>query len=290
MKISKRIFRTFSRFLPDSVYLKLHYRRKMKKKLNLRCPQTFNEKMQWLKLYDRKPFYSTLVDKYAVKQYVSNIIGEKYLIPTLGVWDCFDDIDFDNLPDQFVLKCTHDSGSVKIIRNKNTCNFTELKEFFDKRAKDNYSFYSREWAYKSVKPRIIAEEYIVFVEGQSLVDYKFFCFSGKPMFLYVSTGMADHSTAMMSFYDLEGKELPFHRSDYLSYHNAIMPDNFGEMKQLAMLLAEKVNNSFIRIDLYSNGSTIYFSEFTFFPCGGQLPFAPEEWDLRIGQMIKLPKK
>lgn len=270
--------------LPDSLLFKLM----KKKKHSLENPKTFNEKITWLKYCDRKPVYTTMVDKYAVKQYVAEIIGEEHVIPTLGVWDSYDEIDFNILPNRFVLKCTHDSGSIKIIHDKSKINHGELKEYYSQKLSYNYYYADREWPYKNVKPRIIAEEYLDLSEENGLVDYKFFCFNNKPKLLYISTGMNNHATAKMSFYDLNGKELPFYRNDYAPYHNAILPESFGEMKNISGLLAKRVESPFIRIDLYSIKGHVYFSEFTFYPNGGCIPFEPKEWDLKLGQLLELP--
>ena len=278
---------TWYKWLPDKLYLKKQYKVILGEKLNLRNPQTFNEKMQWLKLYDRKPIYTTMADKYAVKEYVASIIGKEYIIPTLGVWNSYDEIDFDKLPERFVLKCTHDSGSIKICKDKSSIDHIEYKKYFDEKLSDNYYLKFREWPYKNVNPRILAEEYISFSNDCCLVDYKFFCFNNIPNFLYISYGLEDHSSARVSFYDLNGKEMPFHRNDYAPFIGAKLPQNFKKMENIAKLLAEKSNSDFIRIDLYSDGKEIFFSEFTFFPCAGFMPITPQKWERKLGDMLQL---
>ncbi|MBQ4515412.1 MAG: glycosyl transferase [Clostridia bacterium] len=281
-------------FLCDRKFLKLLYRINFGKKLNLDNPQSFNEKMQWLKLYDRNPIYTTMVDKYEVKQYVADKIGEEYIIPTLGVWDKFEDIDFDKLPQQFVLKCTHDSGGLVICRDKSKLDIDSARKKITRCLERNYFSSSREWPYKNVKPRIIAEKFMqesdeneLTVKG--LVDYKFFCFNGAPEWLYISKGLENHSTARISFFDLDGKEMPFRRRDYAPFDTELkLPENYEQMKKIAEKLAKEVNNAFVRIDLYSINNNIYFSEITFSPCSGMIPFEPEEWDLKLGEYIKLP--
>jgi len=290
MSVQSRI----GRLLPDSIYLQIQYRRVMGKKLNLKRPTTFNDKMNWLKLHDRNPLYTKMVDKYEVKQYVANIIGTEYIVPTLGVWDRFDEVNFDSLPNQFVLKCTHDSGGLVVCRDKKELNNELARAKIESSLRKNFYWQLREWPYKNVKPRIIAEEYLEEHSdyGQylckGLTDYKFFCFNQEPTFLYVSRGLEDHTSAEISFYDLNGKEMSFHRSDFKQYHNAIMPDNFDEMKSIAKQLARSISSPFVRIDLYSINDRIYFSEITFTPCGGMLPFEPISADVELGKLVILP--
>ena len=276
--------------IPDELYLKLRYKARLGKDLNLSEPQGFNEKLQWLKLYDRNPIYTTMVDKEAVKQYVADRIGEEYIIPTLGVWEKFDDIDFDVLPNQFVLKCTHDSGGLAICRDKYSFDKQKAKFKIERSLKKNYYWSGREWPYKDVKPRIIAEQYMEdenFVAG--LTDYKFFCFNNEVKMLYVSQGLEDHSTASISFYDLDGNEMPFHRKDYKPIEGKLkLPKNFKEMLDTAQKLANEVNAPFVRIDLYSIDGKTKFSEITFSPCSGMIPFEPAEWDEIIGDWLQLP--
>lgn len=281
--------------VPDDEYLKRKYKVIIGRELNLENPQTFNQKLQWLKLYDRRPEYTMMVDKFEVKKYVSDLIGEEYIIPTLGVWNHFDEIDFSKLPDQFVLKCTHDSGGLVICRDKNNLDKVAAKRKIEHCLKRNYYWLGREWPYKHVKPRIIAEQYLednTYVFGNNgLTDYKFFCFSGKPKMIYISNGMENHTTAKISFYDMNGNEMPFHRSDYQPIMGKVtLPDNFLSMEKVAKKLAKNINNPFVRIDLYSLQGKVYFSEITFSPCSGMIPFDPMNWDYKLGQWIELPKE
>lgn len=281
---------SFLKFMDDEHFLKLSYKIRMGKKLNLVNPTTFNEKIQWLKLHDRKPLYTDLADKYKAKEYIASLIGEEYIIPTLGVWDNFEDIEFEKLPDQFVLKCTHDSGGLVICRDKEEFDEGGARKKIKDSLKRNYFWSGREWPYKNIKPRILAEKYMNDGENLGLRDYKFFCFSGLPKMLYVSEGLENHLTARISFYDLKGNELPFCRNDYKPIGEAIeLPINFDEMLEIATKIAMSINNPFVRIDLYSIHNKTYFSEVTFSPCGGVLPFEPEEWDQKLGQWIKLNK-
>ena len=196
--------KTHGKNLSDEKFIKLEYYACIGKKLNLKNPQTFNEKLQWLKLYDHKPEYTTMVDKYLAKKYVADKIGEEYIIPTLGIYDHFDEIDFDALPEQFVLKCTHDSGGLVICRDKSKLDVESAKNKIKKSLKRNYFWSGREWPYKNVKPRIIAEEYMVDESGYELKDYKFFCFRGIPKFLYVACDMFHDRQAQIGFFDIEG--------------------------------------------------------------------------------------
>ena len=278
-------------WMPDDMYLRCQYWAHMKRKLNLKDPKTFNEKLQWLKLYDRKPIYTTMVDKYAVKKYVADLIGGEYIIPTLGVWDSFDQIDFDSLPDQFVLKCTHDSGGLVICRDKSKLDKAAAKRKIEASLKQNYYWNGREWPYKDVKPRIIAEHYMEDENlAQGLTDYKFFCFNGKPQILYVSQGLENHASARISFYDMQGTPMPFCREDFKPLKGTcVRPDNFEQMGLMAKKLAAMVGSPFVRVDLYSIMGKVYFSEITFFPCSGMIPFSPAHWDAQLGEWIDLPK-
>lgn len=277
-------------WMSDKMYLSIGYRLKFGKKLDLKNPKTFNEKLQWLKLYDRKKVYSDFADKYKVKKYIADLLGSEYVIPTLGVWKNANDIDFDLLPNQFVLKCNHDSGSVIICRNKKELNIEEAKKSLNKSLKHTGYWYGREWPYKNIEPVIIAEEYMEDnSKNDGLTDYKFFCFHSEPKMVYISVGLENHATARISFYDLEGNEMPFHRSDYKQIEtNLKIPDNYHEMVRIVKKIAKKIDNPFIRIDLYSISGRIYFSEITFYPCNGMLPFTPSEWDEKIGDWIRLP--
>ena len=278
-----------SNLLPDKIYLQIKFNRVFKRKLNLKNPQTFNEKMQWIKLYDRKPIYTKMVDKYEVREYIKEKIGEEYLIPLIGLYDKFDDIDFGQLPDQFVIKCTHDSGGLVVCRNKKELDIENAKEKINQSLKKNYFYSTREWPYKNVKPRIIIEKYMEDAKSKELVDYKFFCFDGEPKFIYISEGLENHSTAKISFLDMDFKRAKFERSDYKPFD--IIPDkpkNFEKMKELTKILSKDI--TFLRVDLYEINGKIYFGELTFTPCGGYLPFKPKEYDKILGELIKLPIK
>ena len=274
--------------LSDKAFLKMEFWGVLGRKLNLKKPKTFNEKLQWLKLYDRKPIYTTMVDKYAAKKYVADIIGEEHIIPTLGVWNRFEDIDFDALPDQFVLKCTHDSGGLVICRDKNTLDIGAAKKKLAKFMKRRYFWVHREWPYKNVRSRIIAEKFMSDENNAaSIMDYKFYCFDGEPKFLYISTGLEDHSTAHISFVTLDWNFAPYERSDYAPFNELPpKPTRFDEMLEYCRKLSK--GHSFLRVDLYQINDVVYFSELTFSPCAGMMPFKDPEHDKVVGDMIKLP--
>lgn len=281
--------KNFFKWIPDKKYIKIKYKLEMNKKLNLQNPQMFNEKLQWLKLYDRNPAYTKMVDKYEAKKYVADIIGREYIIPTLGVWEKFEDIDFSKLPNQFVLKCTHDSGGLVICRDKSKLNMKEARRKINKSLKRNYFYSGREWPYKNVKPRIIAEQYMATYKQKELIDYKFFCFNGEPKFLYVSEGLSNHENARISFVNMNYEKTEFYRKDYRPFDKLPnKPTNFDKMKELSKELSKNI--PFIRVDFYEVNGQVYFGELTFFPCSGFIPFEPEEWDRKLGDMLKLPKE
>lgn len=281
---------SFLKYMSDEWYLKVLYKSVLGKNLNLVSPATFNEKLQWLKINDKNPLYTELVDKYEVRNHVAAKIGEEHLVPLVGgPWNSFDEIDFRKLPDQFVLKCTHDSGGLVICRDKSKLDIASAKAKIEKSLRRNYYWNAREWPYKHVKPRIVAEAYMEDENSASgLTDYKFFCFHNQPELIYISQGLENHATARISFFDLEGRAMPFRRTDYKSFDCDItLPSNFKEMVEIARVLAEMTTSPFVRIDLYSAWGRTYFSEVTFSPCGGMLPFDPEEWDLKLGEKIKI---
>lgn len=281
--------RGFFHSVPDDKMLKKMFKFSFGRELNLENPQTFNEKLQWLKLYDRKPIYTTMVDKYEAKKYVADIIGEEYVIPTYGVWDKFGDIDFDTLPDQFVLKCTHDSGGLAICRDKSKFDIKKAGKKINKSLKRNYYWANREWPYKDVKPRIIVEKYMVDESGYELKDYKFFCFNGEMKLLFVAKdrGLETEETKF-DFFDEDFNHLPFTNGHPNSKPPYFKPDNFEKMKELAEKLSKNIPQ--LRVDFYNINGQIYFGELTFYHWSGLMPFNPPEWDLKLGEMIKLPEK
>ncbi|MBE6712965.1 MAG: glycosyl transferase [Ruminococcaceae bacterium] len=280
--------RGFYNKMSDEKYLKMRFKTVMGKELDLENPKTFNEKLQWLKLYDRKPIYTTMVDKYAVKQYVAERIGDEYIIPTLGVWSSFDEIDFDSLPERFVLKCTHDSGGLVIVRDKAMLNREKARAKIERSLKRDYYLQSREWPYKNVPRKILAEVYMENENGVPLRDYKFYCFNGEPKFLYISEGLENHATASISFVTLDWQFAPYERSDFKPFETLPpKPEKLEDMIFLAKKLSDGCD--FLRVDFYQINGNIYFSELTFFPCGGMLPFREKNHDCEIGEMLNLSK-
>lgn len=275
--------------LPDSIYLKLLYRAYIGRRLNLKNPKTFTEKLQWLKLYDRKPIYTKMVDKYEVKKYVANVIGEEYIIPTIGLYESVDEIPWSSLPNQFVLKTTHGGGGsgVIICKNKEVLNEDEVKKKLTKSLKfDIYSNF-KEWPYKNVPRNIIAEKLLEDPENPSdLKDYKFFCFNGEVRFLKVDFNRFINHHA--NYYDKDWNLLEFGEKTYLPDASVVIakPETLNQM----IILAEKLtdNITFARVDFYSIGKRIYFGEITFYPASGLGKFEPDYWDYKLGDLIKLP--
>lgn len=271
------------KLIPDKIYLKILYKKILNKKLNLKTPQTFNEKMQWLKLYNRNPLYTTLVDKYEVKQYISDKIGENYIIPTIGIYNKFNEINFDELPDKFVMKCTHDSGSTIICTSKKKFDVEAAKKKIEKCMSINYYYNGREWPYKNVKPRIIIEKYINISEKEEMIDYKFFCFNGIPKMLLVCTERSEG--LKKTFFDMNGNIIKLKEGNHENNYFINLPTKFAKMKELAQKIAQK--NIFIRVDFYEIEGKVYFGECTFFPNSGFEIFNPSKYDNILGDWIDL---
>lgn len=248
-------YRGFFNWIPDKPYLKIQYKAFFGCKLNLDNPKTFNEKIQWLKLHDRNSLYITMSDKFAVKEYIREKLGKDYVIPLIGgPWKNADEINFDELPNQFVLKCTHDSGGLVICRDKNTLDKKAAKKILNKSLSKNYFYWCREWAYKDIKPLIIAEKYMEDSNSseskmiQCLTDYKFYCFNGKVKYLYVSVGLENHKTARISFLTPDWKFAPFNRSDYIPYDKLPeKPHNYSKMIEIAEYLSKGI--PFLRVEI-----------------------------------------
>lgn len=278
-----------SKLIPDRAYLKLKYRANFGKGLNLKAPKTFNEKLQWLKLYDRRPEYIRMVDKYAVKEYVAEKIGEEYIIPTLGVWDRVEDIDFDALPNQFVLKCTHDSGGIVICKDKSKLDIEWAKRKLKRSLKNNFYYSYREWPYKNVKPRILAEQYMEDTETAELRDYKFFSFDGVTKALFIATErQKDGEEVKFDFYNMDFEHLDFRQGHPNSSMKIDKPKCFDEMWGLSEKLSKNIPH--VRVDFYEVNGKVYFGELTFFHHAGLMPFDPEAWDYTFGDWIRLPEK
>ena len=280
-----------ARILPDHIYIKLQYHSILGKWPNIEHPHSFNEKLQWIKIHDRKPEFTMMADKLRAKEFVADLLGNQYIVPTYAVWDKVEDIDLDKLPDKFVIKCNHDSGSVVVCRDKSVFDEVKMHDKLSAAMKKNGFWYGREWPYKNIKRQIFAEEYLEDSQSTKIRDYKFFCFNCVPKFVYISEGLEDHSTANIAFYDFEGNEMPFHRDDYKQFENQpIMPQTMNLMVELSKKIAENVPSPFVRIDFYSVNGRVYFSEITFTPCSGYMPFSPRLWDYKVGEWLDLQGK
>lgn len=276
--------------LSDEKFLKLKYWAKMDHKhLNLNNPQTFNEKLQWLKINDRNPLYTILADKYKMKEWVSEKIGGKYIVPLLGVWNNVDDIDFNKLPDEFVLKCNHNSGlGMVICKDKSKLNIVEVKNNLKKGLRQNYFDYSREWPYKNIEKKIVAEKLLCDDSGEqedSLIDYKFFCFNGQPKIMYISKDNALEPKT--DFFDMDFNRLDLRMKDKNSEIPPDKPKNFEKMKELASKLSKGIPH--VRVDFYCVNEQIFVGEMTFFHNGGFSKIYPERWQKILGDWIDLSK-
>ncbi len=288
----------FLNFLPDKLYLKIKFYLSVGKKLNLNNPKGFCEKLQWLKLYDRKDIYTTLVDKYKVRDFIKRKIGSKYLIPLLGVWDDPYKIDFNSLPDKFVLKCNHNSGEgMCLCTDKSKLDICNVRKKLLKSINKPYYSINRQWPYKNVKPLIISEKFmedpnsklITNSESSGLIDYKFYCFNGEPKFLYIGYANIINGIKrdLLTFLDLNWQNVSFGRLDHekLDIRKLTKPTNFNEMIKISKILSEGI--PFVRVDLYNINNNIYFSELTFSPGGGFGVFNPYEYEILFGSWIKI---
>jgi len=273
------------RVLPDKLYLRLIFHSRFGYYPNLDNPRTFSEKLQWLKLHDIHPEYSQMVDKIEAKEYVRQRIGDKYIIPTLGVWDRIEDIDWEKLPKQFVIKATTDSGGVVVCKDKATLDRQKTIERLVKTGDKDYTLRNKEYPYKNLRHRYIAEAYIEDESGFELKDYKIFCFNGEAKFLFVATGRQQNDTRF-DFYDTEFNHLPLTNGHPNADEWPVKPQNFEEMLEVAAMLSKGIPH--VRVDLYNVNGKIYFGELTFFHWSGIVPFEPEEWDYRFGEYLKLP--
>lgn len=284
--ISKNNF--VSHMISDEYYLRIKFRAIFGRKLDLDNPKTYNEKLQWLKLYDRKPIYSTMVDKYEAKKYVANIIGNEYIIPTYGIYDRFEDIDFNSLPNEFVLKCTHDSGGVVICKDKTKLDLKKMRKKINKRLKTNYYYEYREWPYKNVKPRIIIEKYMTEQCGSEPNDYKVLCFNGEPKLIELHMNrFTDRQT--QDFYDVEWNKTTISQTgvpEFKVNHNVFpKPANLDEMLEMSRILSK--NFVHLRVDWYLINGRLYFGELTFYDGSGLEPWDDPKDDLMLGSLVDL---
>lgn len=274
--------------MPDREYLQRRFQAEFGKSLNLDSPQTFNEKLQWLKLYNRKPEYTMMVDKYKVREYIAQELGEEYLIPLLGVWDDPDEIDFDALPNQFVLKCNHNSGTgMCICKDKSKLNIEKVKKELRKGLKEDYYLKFREWPYKDVPRKIIAEKYMEDASGE-LRDYKFYCFNGVMKFVMINSDRNTDKPTRADYFDRDFNWLDFTWGYSHAEVHPQKPEQFEKMVAIAERLSKGLPH--IRVDLYDCNGKIYFGELTFFDGSGFDKIEPLEWDYKIGEMLKLPSK
>lgn len=275
--------------MSDEEYLRWKYKCAFNKELNLEDPTGYNEKLQWLKLHDRNPVYTKMVDKYEAKKLFTEKLGEGHVIPLLAVWNSVDEIDFDFLPKQFVLKCTHDSGGLIVCTDKSKLNIKNTKKYLQSRIKQSFYLRSREWAYRDIKPRIIAEEYVDALGHPDSIEYKVTCFNGKVEFITICQGKA-HGTfyeRTNDHYDVSFHHMPW----YAYYKNAKIapqkPAEWDDLIKISEILSENI--PVLRVDCYIIDGRVYVGETTFYTWGGFIEFVPSEWNEILGAKIKLPK-
>lgn len=294
MNLRNIIIQNIGKMIPDKIWIQLKYRQWFGKWADLKNPKTYNEKLNWIKLYDRNPEYTIMVDKYEAKKWISDKIGNEYVIPILGgPWNSFDEIDFSSLPDQFVLKTTHDCGGVVVCKDKKKMDMKKTEEFLEKHLKNNYYLTGREWPYKNIKPRIFAESYMTDgltekgKKGQ-LTDYKFFCFDGVPKVMFIATDRTDETVdTKFDFYDMKFNHLPIIQGHPNSKVLHDKPRSFEKMKEIAAQLSIGIPQ--IRVDFYEVDGRVYVGELTLFHYSGTVPFNPEKWDYIFGEWINLKR-
>lgn len=281
------LMKLLSKYIGDRTYVKLLYRLFMGKKCNLDKPETFQEKLQWLKFNDRKPIYHQMVDKAEAKKFIAERVGEQYVIPSIGVWDCFDEIDFSLFPEEFIIKNTHDSGTYFICTDKNNMDKEKMLKRLSTTWGKDYYYVSREWPYKGLKQRIIAEPLLHDKRSNVLTDYKFFTFNGEPKFYYTTSDRGSNTGLKEDFFDIDGKLLDFNQRGYKNNPNTpTIPKNLKKMVEFARILAKDTYH--LRVDFYELGDRMYVGEMTFFDGGGLFPFVPERYNKILGDWIKLP--
>ncbi len=274
--------------LSDKSFIKKTYKARLGNKLDLRNPKTFTEKMNWLKLYDRRPEYTIMADKYAVREYIAEKIGEEYLVPLLGVWDSADDIDFSQLPEKFVLKCTHNSDVV-ICTNKNILDEAKVKEKLNFQLKDDYYLHKREWCYKNIPRKIICEKYMENFDEKSTIEYKVYCFNGIPKLILVCSGRFEKNGVKFDTYDTNWNHLDLQQENCPFAGDVFSkPDCFEELNDISKILSKDI--PFVRVDFNYWNKKLYFGELTLYDSAGFTSFKPEDWDLIIGSWMQLPKK
>jgi len=274
-------------WMPDRAFIKMQYYCKMGgKKLNLDQPVTFSEKLQWLKLYDRNPAYTQMVDKYEMRKYITAKLGEEYLIPLIGVYDKFEDIDFAKLPDQFVLKTTHDSGGLVICTDKSQLDIEAARNTINRCLHRKYYHHKREWPYKDVKPRIVCEKYMIDEASHDLMDYKFLCFNGIPKCSSLCWNRNKPTGLYIDFYDMDWIPMPCKIPCPTSGQTFPKPQTYAKMVEFAEKLAKDI--PFVRVDFYEVNGQLYVGELTFFPGSGYVEMEPESYNELLGSWIELP--
>ena len=275
------LFSPLIRIIPDRLYLRLHFRISVGYKLNLKNPRSFNEKIQYLKLHDRKVEYTNYVDKIEAKKYLSTAISDEYIIPTIGVYNSFDDIDFSKLPDSFVVKTSHDSGGVVVCNDKKNFDIDRARKIINRSMKRNYFYLGREWPYKNIIPKVFVEENIS--KTSDIIDYKFLCFNGKVDCIFTCTNRGREGGLKVTFFDREWVRLPFIRH-YPSDDNYISkPINFDKMVEITEKLCKDI--AFARIDFFEVDARMYIGEITLYPGSGFEEFTPREWDFALGEKL-----
>lgn len=278
----KTIRKLVNKYMPDELYIKRAFKKCIGYELNLLNPVTFNEKLNWLKVHDRKDKYTMLADKFEVKKYINEIIGEEYVVKNYGVWDSFEDIDFDSLPNEFVLKCTHDSSGVIICKGKKQFDYSAAKERISISLNNNFYYQSREWPYKNIRPRVIADKLLDDHSGKELNDYKFWCFNGVPRYMYCTVKAKD---IYENFYDMSFTPVDINHGFKRRIPEFEKPEAFELMKTLAAKLSAGI--PFVRVDFFYVDGKVYFGEFTFYDWGGLKPFPDYKQDVRLGDLIDI---
>lgn len=275
-------------FLPDKTFLRIHYFATTGRMIHFKNPKGYNEKLQWIKIYDRHPEHSRLVDKLTVREHIKEVWGEEHLFPLLGYWKSFEEIDFSSLPNQFVLKCNHDSGSTKVIRDKSALtqkDMEQLRKHFRRRLDRDFFYAGREYPYKDLPRYIMAEQLMINADEphKSIEDYKFYCFNGEPKLMFVVTDR--YTDCRIDFFDMDFRHLEIMQSHPNAEKVIKKPEMFEEMIDIAARLSRGIRQ--VRIDLYELNGKLYFGEYTFFDGGGFQLFHPEEWEQRLGDWIDL---
>lgn len=275
------------RFLPnhisDKLWIEMEYLYRTHEHLNLKDPITYTEKLQWLKLYDRNPLYTTLADKITAKEYACNKIGHSHIVKTLAIYETAKEIDISSLPQQFALKCNHDSHSTIICRDKSMLNIDHIRSFYEQRLKYKTASICGEWAYKNICPKIIAEELLKDDSDDVLTDYKWFCFDGEPQIMYISQDGKQHTST--DYFDMNFNHLPIYTENKPSVSPVSKPECFDEMKNLASILSKGIPH--VRVDFYYINGNIYFGEMTFYHCGGMTLIKPHYWNIKMGEWINI---